>query len=903
MSVEVLPRKNIDAEPSTLWHTLTVGETFERLKSTPRGLTVSKAARRLDEFGPNEIQSAARVSPWTILFEQFKNVLIIILLIATALSAFLGHGIEAIAIVVIVLFAVILGFVQEYRAERAIEALREMAAPMATVIRDGRERRVPARELVPGDVIHLATGDKVPADVRLIEAVNLQTVEAALTGESAPVEKHTRPLEDERLPTGDRKNLAYAGTVVTYGRGRAVVVATGMSTEFGKIARMLDSVEVGKTPLQGNLDRVGKTLARIAFVVVTVIVALGLFRGQPFVEMLIFGVALAVAVVPEALPAVVTISLALGVKRMVKRNALVRRLPAVETLGSTSVICSDKTGTLTKDEMTVRRLFVGQMLEVSGTGYEPHGKFLINGTAVELTEPMLLLLRAAALASDARVERSEAGDKWEVKGDPTEGALVVAAAKAGLVKAELDAQFPRVGEIPFTAETKRMITLHQTPEGVAAYAKGAPEVIVQSCVRRLTERGEESLDDARSVEVLEVARQMAAEALRVLAVAYKRNAAPEDAEKDMTLLGLIGMIDPPRPEAKAAIRECEEAGIKVIMITGDHPLTAKAVAEELGLSKHGRVVTGPELEAMDERQLEQEVASVEVCARVSPSHKLRVVTALQTSGHVVAMTGDGVNDAPALKKADIGIAMGITGTDVSKEAAAMTLIDDNFASIVSAVEEGRGIFSNIKKYLMYLLSSNIGEIGLMAGATLAGLPLPLSAVQILYVNLATDGLPALALAVDPPEEDLMRRPPRDPRTGIFTRPVVLLMLVGGVWSTIVNISLFVWALNSGRGVQEAMTMTFVSLVLIQFFKAYNFRSDRHSVLRRPFANKWLNIAIVWELVMLALILYVPLLERTFGTFGLTVRDLLIIIAAAFTVSPVLELAKWMERRGWFGELQ
>jgi Ca2+-transporting ATPase len=904
MPVDTVPREQIDAEQNAPWHSLTVEDSFERLNSTPRGLSAAEAARRLDEFGPNELQAAGRVSPWAILLEQFKNVLIIILLLATALSAFLGHGVEAIAITVIVLFAVVLGFVQEYRAERAIEALREMAAPTATAIREGRERRVPARDLVPGDLVLLATGDKVPADVRLVEAFNMQAVEAALTGESAPVEKHTNPLEGERLPTGDRKNMAYAGTAVTYGRGRAVVAATGMATEFGKIARMLESVETGKTPLQENLDRVGKSLARAAFVVVVVIVALGLFRGQPFVEMLIFGVALAVAVVPEALPAVVTISLALGVKRMVKRNALVRRLPAVETLGSTSVICSDKTGTLTKDEMTARRLFVGgQTLEVSGTGYEPRGTFSVDGSQVEPTETLRLLLRAAALASDARVERSEAGDKWEVKGDPTEGALVVAAAKAGLDKAELDARFPRVSEVPFTAETKRMTTLHETPEGVTAYAKGAPEVIVQSCTRRLTERGEEPLDDARRGEVLEVARRMAGEALRVLAIAYKRDAAPDDIERGLTLLGLVGMIDPPRPEAQAAVRECEEAGIRVIMITGDHPLTAKAVADELGLSKTGRVVTGAELEEMSDSELEFTTESVEVCARVSPAHKLRVVTALQKRGQVVAMTGDGVNDAPALKKADIGIAMGITGTDVSKEAAAMTLTDDNFASIVAAVEEGRGIFSNIKKYLMYLLSSNVGEIGLMAGATLAGLPLPLSAVQILYVNLATDGLPALALAVDPPEDDLMRRPPRDPRTGIFTRPVIMLMLVGGLWSAAVNLGLFVWALNSGRSVQEAMTMTFVSLVLIQFFKAYNFRSDRHSVLRKPFANKWLNIAIVWELIMLALILYVPLLERVFGTFAITTTDWLIIIGAAFTVSPVLELAKWMERRGWFGELR
>jgi P-type Ca2+ transporter type 2C len=610
-----------------------------------------------------------------------------------------------------------------------------------------------------------------------------------------------------------------------------------------------------------------------------------------------------VAVVPEALPAVVTISLALGVKRMVRRNALIRRLPAVETLGSTSVICSDKTGTLTKDEMTVRRLYVaGHTIEVSGTGYEPTGNFSINGSGGARSEALSTLLRAGALASDARVEQKNGSGTWEVKGDPTEGALVVVAAKAGLNKPALDAEFLRVSEIPFTAETKRMTTLHQTPGGVVAYAKGAPEVIVSSCSMMLTEAGVERLEEARRAEVLEHARQMAGQALRVLAVAYKPQATVEDAEQDMTLLGLAGMIDPPRSEAKAAVRKCEEAGIKVIMITGDHPLTAKAVADELGLSKHGRVVNGTELEAMDDAQLEREVDTIEVCARVSPAHKLRVVTALQNRGQVVAMTGDGVNDAPALKKADIGIAMGITGTDVSKEASAMTLTDDNFASIVAAVEEGRGIFSNIKKYLMYLLSSNIGEIGLMAGATLAGLPLPLTAVQILYVNLATDGLPALALAVDPPERGLMQQPPRDPRRGIFTRPVVLLMLTGGIWSAAVNLGLFVWALNSGRPVAEAMTMTFVSLVLIQFFKAYNFRSDRHSVLRDPFANKWLNLAIFWELIMLALILYVPILETTFGTVALPLNDWLIIIAAAFTVSPVLELTKWLERR-WFAEMR
>jgi Ca2+-transporting ATPase len=725
-----------------------------------------------------------------------------------------------------------------------------------------------------------------------------------LTGESTPIEKHTRPLEDDRLPIGDRTNMAYAGTMVTYGRGRAIVTATAMETEFGKIARMLETVETGKTPLQQNLDRVGKALARVAFVVVIVIVGFGLLRGQPFIEMLIFGVALAVAVVPEALPAVVTISLALGVKRMIKRHALVRRLSAVETLGSTSIICADKTGTLTRDEMTARKSYVGgQIVEVSGTGYEPRGSFSINQTIIEPPESLKLLLRAAALASDARLEQSEHGDKWEVKGDPTEGALVVAAAKAGLDKTELDRSFPRTDEIPFSSETKRMTTLHSSPEGVVAYSKGAPEFILDSCARQLTAEGETALSKASRAEIIHTAQEMASEALRVLAIAYKRNAEIENAEREMTFLGLVGMIDPPRSEALAAVKECKDAGIKVVMITGDHPLTARAVANELGILNSGRVMIGAELELIDEEEFRSQVELIEVYARVSPAHKLRVLTALQEKGHIAAMTGDGINDAPALKKADIGIAMGITGTDVTKEAAAMTLTDDNFASIVAAVEEGRGIFSNIKKYLMYLLSSNIGEIGLMAGATLAGLPLPLSAVQILYVNLATDGLPALALAVDPPESDLMRRPPRDPRTGIFTRPVVILMLVGGIWSTVINLGLFVWALNSGRSVEEAMTMTFVSLVLIQFFKAYNFRSDRHSVLRRPFANKWLNIAILWELFMLGLILYVPFLENVFGTFGLPLRDWLIIVAAAFTVSPVLEVAKWMERRGWFGELQ
>jgi len=696
--------------------------------------------------------------------------------------------------------------------------------------------------------------------------------------------------------------MVYAGTSVTYGRGRALVVATGMHTEFGKIARMLQTVETVRTPLQENLDRVGNVLARAAFVVVGLIVALGLLRGQPVIDMLIFGIALAVAVVPEALPAVVTISLAIGVQKMAKRNALIRRLPAVETLGSTSVICTDKTGTLTKNEMTVRTVFTaGQSFVISGAGYAPDGEFFLEDRPVAPPEPLLLTLKAAALASDARLLKKEEGS-WAIKGDPTEGALIVAAAKAGLWKDALDAENPRIHEIPFSSETKRMTTLHQTAEDATAYAKGAPEVILEGCDFVLSADGVQPLDDARREQIMRQAQDMASQALRVLGVAFKPGATPDNAATGMTFLGLIGMIDPPRPEARDAIATCVQAGIRPVMITGDHPLTAQAIARDLGLLDGGRIVAGAELEAMSDEQLKRQVQNISVYARVSPAHKLRVVTAWQANGHIVAMTGDGVNDAPALKRADIGVAMGITGTDVTKEAAAMTLTDDNFASIVAAVEEGRGVFSNIKKYLMYLLSSNIGEIGLMAGATLLGLPLPLSAVQILYVNLATDGLPALALAVDPPEEDLMKRKPRNPRIGIFTRPVVTLMALGGVWSALVNLGLFIWALNSGRGLEQAMTMTFVSLVLIQFFKAYNFRSDRHSVLRRPFANKWLNLAIIWELVLLSLIVYLPFLHDAFGTYALSPTDWLIVAGLAVTVVPVLELAKWMERRGWFGSV-
>ncbi len=899
----VLSREEAGGGPPPPWHTLSVEHAVARLGSGLLGLASDEAARRLETHGPNELQSLSRDSAWRTLVAQFQNVLILILLAGTAISALLGHALEAGVITVIVLFAVLLGFVQEYRAGRALEALRKMAAPVAHVIRDGQEAQVQARDLVPGDVVLLRAGDRVPADTRLTEAVNLTIDEGALTGESEPVHKTTNRFDDLRLPLGDRRNMSYGGTLVVYGRGQGMVVATGMSSEFGRIAQMVETVEVARTPLQENLDRLGGTLGKAALAVVALVVVIGLLRGLPVVEMFMFGIALAVAVVPEALPAVVTISLAIGVRRMVKRQALVRRLPIVETLGSTSVICSDKTGTLTRNEMTVRRLFTNnRLLDVTGSGYEIAGEILDDGRPIDSPERVHALLAAAVLASDARLVSRDG--RSQVVGDPTEGALVVAAIKAGLDPGALTARNPRVAEIPFTSERRRMTTLHKAPNGTTvAYSKGAAEEVLAGCTMQLGDERDAPLTPSDRDRVRDVEQEMAADGLRVLAIARREDTTVEDAESNMTLLGLVAMMDPPRPEARTAIETSEAAGIRVVMITGDHPLTASTVARELGLLPGRRVVSGRDLEAMSDGDLERGVAEIAVYARVSPADKLRVVSAWQKRGEVVAMTGDGVNDAPALKKADVGVAMGIAGTDVSKEAAGMTLLDDNFATIVAAVEEGRIVFGNIKKYLMYLLSCNVGEIVLLAGAVVAGLPLPLTAVQILYVNLATDGLPALALAVDPPEQDLMVRKPRDPRVGVFTRPVVAILLTAGLWSAVVNLSLFTWLLNTGRPLPEVMAIAFVSLVLIQFFNAYNCRSDRLSLFQHPLGNKWLNAAVAWEVLLLVAIVYVPYFHEPFGTFHLAPRDWLLTASLAFSIVPAVEIVKWMARRGWFGELE
>jgi Ca2+-transporting ATPase len=885
------------------WHTFTTDESISALDANPDGgLSTAQAELRLLEEGRNVLIASRGASPLALLFAQFKNVLIVILLLGAGLSLSLGHEIEAISIGVIVLFSALLGFVQEYRAERAIELLQKLSAPVATVLRDGEERDIPAEELVPGDIVLLEAGDKVPADARVITAMQLNVDESPLTGESVPVSKATGILKDENLPVGDKKNMVFAGTSVTQGRGTAVVALTGMKTEFGTIAGLLGTVKSGPTPLQKNLDRIGHMLALAAVCIIAFIVALGLARGENVVELVIFGIALAVAVVPEALPAVVTISLAVGVQRMVKRHALVRKLPTVETLGSTTVICTDKTGTLTKNEMTVRRIVTGEgSYDVTGAGYKPQGLFQQDGKGVGPSTTLLELLKAATLSSDAHLVEKDGA--WTVKGDPTEGALVVAAAKAGIAKHDLDAAQPRVSEIAFTSESKRMTTIHATDGGTVAYAKGAPEVILDACTHELTGNGPAKLTDARREALAQEARGMAAMALRVLGIARKDDSAERDAETGMTFLGLAGMIDPPRQEAKEAIARCHNAGIRVAMITGDHPVTAEAIARELGLLRKGRVVTGAELDAMNDDTLRKDVHAIDVFARVSPSHKLRVVGLLQDLGEITAMTGDGVNDAPALKKADIGIAMGITGTDVSKEAASMTLTDDNFASIVAAVEEGRGIFDNIRKYLLYLLSSNVAEILAIGAASAIGLPSPLTAVQILYINLVTDGLPAMALSVEAPEKDLMRRSPRDPRASVFNRAFLTLMTASSTWAAVRVLAVYSWALYTGRAVDTAMTMAFFTLMFGEFAESFVFRSLLQPTWKGLLANKWLLLAIGVQLPLIPLMYAVPVFRQALGLATLTPYDWLEVTVSALLTVVVMDTVKWILRRlqgkaGW-----
>lgn len=865
-----------------------------------RGLTQQEAQERLRKFGANELAKEERASPITLFFAQFKNTLIIILLVATVLSALLGEIVDAVIISAIVLFCAVLGFVQEYRADQALNALRRMLAHTITVLRDGGEARIPSRELVPGDIVLLEAGDRIPADARLAEIHALKCDEAPLTGESFPVEKSSNLLPPD-VAVGDRRNVVFAGTTVTYGRGKAIVTSTGMNTEFGKIAEQVSSVRGEASPLEKRTAEIGRWLGLIALGVCGVAIAVSIARAwmgdqlniELIVTMSMFAIALAVAAVPEALAAIVTGALAVAMHEMAKRNALVRRMPAVETLGCTTVICSDKTGTLTKGEMTARRVFVGgRTSEVGGAGYAPTGSF--NPPLPLEDDAVRLLLAGGLLCSDA-VLSDDAG-RWFVKGDPTEGALVVLAAKAGLQQHETRQDAPRITELPFSSERKLMTTVHRMPDGRhLAFVKGAPEVLLQRCVSAQRHDQQQPLTDDSRAQILAANEKMAKDALRVLAIAYKevRADGPHDeetVERGLTFLGLVGMMDPPRDEAKEAVRICRQVHIRPIMITGDHKLTAVAVAAEIGIYREGdRALTGDDLSRMSDEQFEGIVDRVTVYARVSPMDKLKIVRAWKNRGEVVAMTGDGVNDAPALKHADIGIAMGISGTDVAKEAADMVLADDNFATIVRAIERGRWIYDNIKKYLTYLLRANITEVIVLGGVVIVVGPelLPLLPAAILYINLATDGLPALALGLAPPDRDIMQRPPRDPRESIFSRDVRLLVLLG----VLIECPIFLWFyFDNYAEIEVARTQIFLLFVFVELIISMSFRSLRYSLFQAP-PHKWLLLAIAWELVLFGALIQIPVVRETFGIRMPTWSDLAMVLAVSALVVFAIELTK------------
>ena len=928
------------------------------MKTAPSGLSIQEAERRLQEYGYNELKEKKRRTALQMFLEGFKDVFIMLLIVATIFSVIIGYYesrtvqrsfletyTDAITIGIIVILVAVAGFIQDYRAEKALEALKKLTAPKARAIREGKEVIVPAREIVPGDVLAIESGDTVAADARVIESVELKTDEAVLTGESTPIGKGTESVKPE-ASLGERRDMLYMGTHTIYGRGKAVVTSTGMATEFGRIAEIVQTAEEEETPLQKRLDRFAKKIAKVVVILSLIIFVLevyaeeALIRGgtaliSAIIDSFMTSIALAISVVPEGLPAIVTIGLALGAREFARRNVIIRKLSSAESLGSVTVICSDKTGTLTKGQMTVRRLYNGgRIIDVSGVGYEPKGEFREGNSSANAKndEDLSLLLTIGALCNNATLENEK--DTWRIMGDPTEGALIVSAAKAGLQRTELEKKYPRVGEVPFTSERKRMTTVHQAHEGeLLSFMKGAPEVVLERSSHILENGEEKELTEAKRKEILEINEKLAGDALRVLGMAYGKLPSSlkefdETIENSLVFVGLEGMIDPPRDEAVEANKQCEQAGIKTVMITGDHKLTATAVAKEIGVMKENSLVlTCAELDGMGDEKFEKIVENVAVYARVSPEHKLRIVRALKKKGHIVAMTGDGVNDAPAVKAADVGVAMGITGTDVTREASDMVLTDDNFASIVKAVEEGRVIYDNIRKYARFLIACNfdevlvIGTFAILAGMSgLAGeilFPLPLLPAMLLWINLATDGAPAVALATDPPDEDVMKRSPRKPEQGIL-HGMIAFIIASFILQSIGTILVFCleyyvwpshpWGWPSGPIIEasrilslnEARTTAFVQATMFELFVVWNCRSEKRSVWRMgrdAFKNRFFVVAEIVSMVTTLGITYVPITASMFHLVPLSLTDLAYVIGVAswgFFVLPEI----FMGRKIW-----
>ena len=895
------------------WYRLDVDDVTKKLVvDTEEGLGNAEARNRLEQYGLNELIEKGTKSPWLILWDQLREVMVVILIVAAIVSGFLGEVNDVIVIMAIVVLNAILGFSQEYRAEQAIAALKKLAVPTVKVQRDGVIQEISARELVPGDIVKLESGNLVPADGRLIESINLRVQEAALTGESEAVDKEITPLTGSNLPIGDRRNMVYMGTLVSYGRGTAVITETGMKTELGNIAELIQEVDQEQTPLQRRMGDLGKTLSWIAVAIIAVVVILGLLRDENIDELFLTGISMAVAAIPEGLPAVVAITLALGSQRMLKRNSLIRKLPAVETLGSVTVICSDKTGTLTENRMAVTVIDVAEhqqnvetLLDEKGTIYNSD----LDATTPPRRRSISLLVKAGALCNDAILQKEADGTERAI-GDPTEGALIVAAAKFGHTKTELDRRWPRVNEIPFTSERKRMTTIHKVNVSseesnvpwrdapYVAFAKGAVDSLLQVCESVWTGGAFVPLDEPMHKRIIAANARLAEQGQRVLGMAFRPLENPDlpEVEAHKIFIGMVGMIDPPRPEVKTAVTMARSAGIRPVMITGDHPLTAQHIAQDLTITNNDHNLTGYDLSKMTLTQLEDVVEDVSVYARVSPEHKLNIVEALQDKGEIVAMTGDGVNDAPALKRADIGIAMGITGTDVSKEAADMILLDDNFATIVAAVEEGRIIFDNIRKFIKYTLSSNTGELLVMLIGPFLGMPLPLIPIQILWINLVTDGLPGLALAVEKGESGIMKRSPFHPRESIFSRGMGSEILWIGILMGLVSLGVgYVYWLGDPNGPWQ--TMVFTTLTMAQMGNASAIRSNRDSVFTiGVFSNRLMIVAISITFVLQLMLIYVEFFHDFFRTEVLSASDLMVSLTASSLVFIAVEVYKWYRRR-------